>query len=259
MKRWRYQLLRMSHNNYVLKEGAFLISDAHYSSKRPELLQLLKSIEAEELKTPQIVFMGDVFDLLFGHIPITKERNRDAVNTINALAKKIELIYLEGNHDFVLHKIFPDIHVISIEHQPLKCMYGDKKLSLAHGDYRGDWKYRLYLHVIRSPLILKFLNVIDTLTSHGIIRWLDAYLDKKNDCAVIEAFKKRMMRHRTLFESYDCDYVIEGHFHQNCTIDFEEFEYINLGAFACNQRYFIVQSSEKQKLLREVFFNKEII
>ena len=55
-----------------------------------------------------------------------------------------------------------------------------------------------------------------------------------------------------------CDYFIEGHYHQNKSIKFENFRYINLGAFACNQRYFIVESLEDKELLEEKIFSRGI-
>jgi UDP-2,3-diacylglucosamine hydrolase len=247
----------MSRSDFILKEGALLISDAHYDASRPGLLELLRAIDSGRIEVTQLILMGDIFDLLFGCIPITQQRNREVIERINTLSNTVEILYLEGNHDFQLQDIFPKLHVIPITQQPFTCKFEDKKIALAHGDYRGDWKYRLYLNVIRSRIMLKTLNFIDTISSHSIISWLDNYLKGKDDCSAIEAFERLIASHQSLFESYGCDYIIEGHFHQNVTLTFENFKYINVGAFACNQRYFIVQSPKKQKLLQEVFFNKE--
>lgn len=52
---------------------------------------------------------------------------------------------------------------------------------------------------------------------------------------------------------YDCEYFFEGHFHQNKFIKFDEFNYCNLAAFACNQRYFIVKSSNEELLIERKF------
>ncbi len=249
----------MSLSVFKLRYGAVIVSDAHYSSKQTEFFGFLKAIESGAIKTPQLILMGDIFDLLFGYVPLTQKRNCSVIDLINKLAQNIEVLYLEGNHDFQLKEIFPDLHVISIQDQPLFCHYEEKKVCLAHGDYRGDWKYRLYLTLIRSSFILKLLNSIDFLSNHAIIKWLDSYLSGKDENYIIEDFKKKIESKVALFNSYNCDYVIEGHFHQNTAFKFENFEYINLAAFACNQRYFIVQSINKQKLLQEVIFNKELI
>jgi len=185
---------------------------------------------------------------------LTQQRNGEAIALINSLSKKIEILYLEGNHDFQLHAIFPNIEVIPIEQQPLLCHYKHQKILLAHGDYRGTWSYRLYLFLIRSSVVLRLLNGIDRLTNHAIIKRLDSRLRQKNHCRSIPNFQEKTDAHQELLARYGCRYVIEGHFHQNRTFHYETFEYINLAAFACNQRYFVVQCENKQELLQEVFF-----
>ena len=68
---------------------------------------------------------------------------------------------------------------------------------------------------------------------------------------------KQFMQKR-LGAKYSCDYFVEGHFHQNKTIEIDDFIYINLGAFACNQRYFVVKSSQNRELFEEKNFSKGI-
>ncbi|MDQ7069043.1 MAG: hypothetical protein Q9M40_14350 [Sulfurimonas sp.] len=70
----------MSHN-IELQEGALLISDAHYSSSRPELLSLIKDIHSKKIPTTQLILMGDIFDALFGEVPTTQEKNREMISS----------------------------------------------------------------------------------------------------------------------------------------------------------------------------------
>ncbi len=244
----------MSRDMYEIKAGAVLIADAHYSDIHPEFLDFLKAVESGVIVTPQLILMGDIFDLLFGYIPLTQQRNREAIALINTLCKRMEILYLEGNHDFQLQTIFPHIRVVPVEQQPLLCHYNNKKILLSHGDYRGTWSYRLYLFLIRSSPVLRLLNIIDRLTNNGIIKRLDSHLSRKNHCRTIPRFQEKIDACKELFEQDACDCIIEGHFHQNRTFHYETFHYINLAAFACNQRYFIVQCENKQELLQEVIF-----
>jgi len=62
----------MSHS--TLKEGAFIVSDAHYSHLRPELLPFLQDIQNKILKPTQLILMGDIFDALFGGVAYTQEK-----------------------------------------------------------------------------------------------------------------------------------------------------------------------------------------
>jgi UDP-2,3-diacylglucosamine hydrolase len=246
----------MSHNPVTIKEGALIISDAHYSHLRPELFYFLQDMHTQKKLPPQMILMGDVFDALFGSINFTYEQNSEMITLMNAIAQEIEVLYLEGNHDFNLKKVFPQIKIFSIKNQPVQAVYKNKKLYLAHGDFNGEFFYRLYTSLIRSPFILFFLKYIDIFSKHAILRNLDSYLGKKNDCNTFSGFKNFV--EKRLAKKYNCDYFIEGHFHQNSSFYIEDFYYINLGAFACNQRYFIVKSVQDIELLEEKKYSREI-
>jgi len=241
----------MYHSDIEIKKGAFVVSDAHYSHKRAQFLNFLKAIQSKKLQPTQLILMGDIFDALFGGIQKTSDTNQESISIINDISKEIEVIYLEGNHDFNLTNLFPHAKVFPIFKQPLACGYDGKKIILAHGDFDGAFGYKVYTSLIRNKIVLKFLNLFD----EYILNKLDSYLNKKDDCKELVWFddfiKKRFE------DRYECDYFIEGHFHQNKTIKFSKINYVNLGAFACNQRYFTVKSSEDIELLEENIFSKE--
>ncbi len=241
----------MYHSDIKLKEGAFFISDAHYSSFRPDFLDFLKAIKAKRLLPTQIILMGDIFDALFGEVAETLIKNKEAIDVLNQLSNDLEIIYLEGNHDFNLKNIFLKIKVFPIFQQVLVCTFNEKKVILAHGDFDGTLLYKFYTIIIRNSFILKFLNLFDTY----ILKKLDEYLGKKDDCKKLEWFEGFIQKRVT--DKYKCNYFIEGHFHQNVQIKLNHISYINLGAFACNQRYFIVELNKDRLFLREDFFMKE--
>ena len=245
----------MSHKHIEIKEGAFVISDAHYSLLRPELLELFQKIEAEQLHPTQLILMGDIFDALFGEVPHTHIQNSTIIKTLQNISYKIEVIYLEGNHDFNLKTLFPEVRVVPLQAQPLMCHYKSKSIALAHGDFDLTLSYKLYTKLIRNSFILKVLSLVDRALQHTILHKLDLYLAKKDDCKEFIGFYD-YVKMRGL-ERYACDIFIEGHYHQNCSFEYKEFSYINLAAFACNQRYFIVKSLEDKELLKEEKLSKE--
>jgi len=247
----------MSPDILLLLEGAVLIGDAHYSPKNPQLLPFLKAIAAAEIKTPQLILMGDIFDQLFGGITFTLERNAEAISLINQIALQTDVIYLEGNHDFQLASVFKNIRIFPLQQQPLLCRYGEKKILLAHGDFGLPLGYRLYTGAIRSASVLRILRVIDDFTGHGIVKWVDEHNAKKYDCNRFEGFEQYIIKRLEALDLSSVDYCIEGHYHQNSSFDVAGCVYINLAAFACNQRYFQIQSLNSQKLLKEVTFHKE--
>jgi len=245
----------MSHNNIELREGACIISDAHYSSERPELLELIKAIHSKELPVTQLILMGDIFDALFGLIDYTYENNHEMIELIDSIAQDIEVVYLEGNHDFNLKAVFKNVKISPLAMQPLACSYQGKKVYLAHGDFDAPFGYQLYTALIRNPAVLFVLKYIDIALDHLIINKIEAHLEKKDDCKELSWFEDFIQKR--FDKRFACDYFIEGHFHQNKRLKLSSFTYINLAAFACNQRYFIVKSMQDKELLEEHQFSKE--
>jgi len=250
MSRRDCRALRMSPNPITLHDGAILIADAHYdASHRPWLLDLLQRIADDEMTPPQLVLMGDIFDLLFGPIPLTHRRNATIIALINRIARKIDVIYLEGNHDFQLASLFPHVRVVPLEQQPLRCRWGTQTVLLAHGDTAGPLAYRLYTGVIRNRVVLLLLRFIDDLTNHALVARLDRYLSMKNDCYEIADFEALVKRRFKEIDYRDVTWIMEGHFHQNRRLRLGNAIYVNLGAFACNQRYYELQSKHESGLI----------
>lgn len=243
-------------HNPEIKEGAFVVADAHYSHRLPYFLDFLKDITSGKLNPPQLILMGDIFDTLFGEVLHTHRANKEAIELLNKISMNIEVLYLEGNHDFNLDKIFPHVKTFPISSQPLTCSFKDKTILLSHGDIEGEFKYKIYTKIIRNRYFLHLLSAVDTILNHFILKKLEKYLSKKENCKKFIGLEEFMKKR--LSAKYKCDYFIEGHFHQNKTVNLENFIYINLGAFACNQRYFIVKSSQEIELLQENIFSKGI-
>jgi len=246
----------MSHNAIKIQEGAFVIADAHYSHLRSELLEFIKEIHSKKLKPTQLIFMGDIFDALFGGIKYTEEENRELIDLIEDIAGFIEVIYFEGNHDFNLQAVFDKVKIFTISQQPVLCSYDDKKVYLAHGDFDGGFGYLVYTSLIRNRVLLFILRIIDNLTNNAILKFVDKHLSKKNDCNEFTGFESFV--ENRIANKYECAYFIEGHYHQNRSFKVNDLTYINLAAFACNQRYFIVKSFKDKELLEENTFSKGI-
>ena len=238
----------MFHSDIEIQEGAIFIADAHYAASKPALKEFLEKIASKELDPPQLFLMGDIFDALFGGVPYTKTKVSEVVTLINFIATQIEVIYLEGNHDFRLHHYFKNITIFPIEQQPVELRTKNKTIWLAHGDFDAPFGYRLYTKLIRNPLILYFLNIYDSLTNHSILNFVDNHMSKKEECRELEWFdafvKERSKR-------LQCDVYVDGHFHQNKNYTLDNLKYINLGAFACNQRYFVVEFVQDEIIFKE--------
>ena len=238
----------MSLSPITVKEGAIMVADAHYASYRPIFKKLLDGIESDKIVTPQLLLMGDVFDLLFAPVDAFLALEKETVQQINRLSKKIEIVYIEGNHDFLLANIFPDILVIPINQQPYPANFLGGSGWLAHGDWDGSLGYKVYTSFIRNRTIISVLNKLDHILRGTISRKLSSKMALKKLCRSFTGFKDFIENRFKRYSHYK-GWFIEGHFHQGVEIKLENLKYFNLDSMACNQSYFVVQSNNNEILL----------
>ena len=219
----------------TLKEHALFIADAHYPHHGDEFLQILLKLENGEIKTPQLFLMGDVFDLLFGHNNYIQTFSQEAIALLQNISKTTETIYLEGNHDFCLKEVFPNIQVYSREEQPLHYRLGKQDVYLSHGDkYETNFGYGLYSKLLRNKLLLTLLRPLEKLIIDDRI----AKLKKKKICKKFSNYQERF---EAIAKHYpENSLIIEGHFHQSLVHK----NYISLPSLACQNKIAIVENGE---------------
>ena len=218
-----------------IQENSLFIADSHYPHHGDSFLKLLKKLENEEVKTPQLFLMGDNFDLLFGHNDYIKTFSNEAITLLQKLSKKLEIHYFEGNHDFCLKELFPDIKVYTRKEQPIMFTLDYKKVAMSHGDkYVTGFGYDLYCSVLRNKITLTLLKPFEKAI---IDHWMKK-LSQKHICKPLHKFEKKVEK---ILEHYrDADIVIEGHFHQAKVID----KYISLPSLACQGQVAMVKDGK---------------
>ncbi len=210
-------------------DGAIFIADVHYPNHSKEFIYFLEDILSSKIDTKQLFLMGDIFDLLVGENKFLIEYNSKAIDLINKISQIVDVIYLEGNHDFNICRLFKDVKVFKIEQQPSTFKANGKTISIAHGDISvADFKYKLYSKIIRNRFLLKLIP-----TSYAKSKLKK--LSKKNICKKIDNFKEIAKK---IIDKRDSDLIIEGHFHQGVIIN----SYISLPSFACTLEYGIYRS-----------------
>ena len=187
---------------------------------------LLQKLSSGEIQTPQLFLMGDNFDLLFGHNDYIQTFSKEAIDLLNLLAEKMEIHYFEGNHDFCLKKIFPQIQIYSREEQPVRFVMDNRKTALSHGDrYATGLVYDLYCKLLRNRITLALLYPFQK-------QLIDFYMKKLPQKKICHAFKGFEKRVEAILSCYpDDDLVIEGHFHQAKILG----KYISLPSLACQK------------------------
>jgi UDP-2,3-diacylglucosamine hydrolase len=218
-----------------IEDGAIFVADAHYPNHGDEFLRLLEMIEREEILTKQLFLVGDIFDLLFGYNSYIQTFSKDAIELIKKLSKRIEIYYIEGNHDFSLKDIFKNIKVYNYKMQPIKFCLNDKIVYISHGDFSNSkFSYRLYSRVIRSRAILTMLKPFQKY----IIDYQINRLKRKKVCFKFKLFKEKV---KNIIQEYpENSLIIEGHFHQGKVFE----NYISLPSLACQKQIGIVYNDK---------------
>lgn len=219
----------------TIKEQALFIADSHYPHHGDAFLDLLKKLESGEIQTPQLFLMGDNFDLLFGYNEYIKTFSSEAIVLLQTLSRKFEIHYFEGNHDFCLQELFPDIQVYTREQQPIMFQLNEKKVAISHGDkYVTGFGYDLYCKVLRNQTTLTLLKPFEK----AIIDHRMKKLSQKHICFTFHGFEKRV---EEILKNYtEAELVIEGHFHQSKTVG----KYISLPSLACQGMVGVMEEGE---------------
>jgi UDP-2,3-diacylglucosamine hydrolase len=179
--------------------------------------------------------MGDNFDLLFGYNDYIQTFVKEAIALLQSLSRKIEMYYFEGNHDFCLQSLFPDIQVYSREVQPVTFQLAEKTVAISHGDkYATGFGYDLYCKILRSKTTLTMLKPFEK----AIIDHRMRALSQKHICRTFENFETRVT---AILQNYqDVDLVIEGHYHQAKRFG----KYISLPSQACQHQIAVLEEGE---------------
>ncbi|WP_419770281.1 MAG: UDP-2,3-diacylglucosamine diphosphatase [Candidatus Marinarcus sp.] len=217
---------------FNIEENAIFIADAHFNEQRGEFFKILEKLKTKEITTTQLFLMGDMFDFITQESYYFIKQNQKVIDLLNELSCGMQIVYLEGNHDYNLEKLFPNITIISRDNQPIRGLYKTQKVALSHGDNFDKFSYNLYCKIIRNRPLLRFLNAIDF--NHWLSKKIDAFLKVKNICHLFNNFEELAQRR---VKNYQEDIVIEGHFHQGKEYLCGNQLYVNIPSLFCSKEY----------------------
>lgn len=202
-----------------IRNDAIFIADSHTQHGRDSLILSLEKL----LKSPpsQIFLMGDISNILVGNLKSSLKSNEKLLNAIDSLSKKAQIIYFEGNHDFNLERILPNIIKIPRKNQPQFAQFGNQTALIAHGDIFLDKKYEIYIKILSAKITAKILNALDLATFGRLYALIEKKVQSKkirllsDECAICALIKRRIQsyQHYILCHNLRVDFVIEGHFH----------------------------------------------
>lgn len=240
-----------------LLPGAIIVTDAHVNPERREFLSFLRAIEEKRLDPPQLLLLGDMFDILIGALPQTVAWHREAIERINRISQRIPLYYFEGNHDYLLKELFPDATVLSLYEQPLFFTCGGKQVAVSHGDRYAPPGYHRFHKLLRCAPLLRFLDWFTLNRWHGLIpSALARRYVKKEICKPFDKLEA-IARKRVGTHYREADLVVEGHFHQGKVFQIDGVRYENPGSFACDRSFYVVESTQDEIRLQPCIYEEK--
>jgi UDP-2,3-diacylglucosamine hydrolase len=180
--------------------------------------------------------MGDIFDLLSGCGSYVRSFVSETIGLLRELSERIEIHYLEGNHDLCLEKIFPNINIVPRSRQPLVMELDGRRVALAHGDlYDMGIGYEIYTFFVRRCRTMCLLLPWQR-------RIVDSQMKKlrtKKICREMKGFEEKVSNIKKYYPE-DIDLIVEGHFHQGRKIG----RYVALPSLACQKEVGVVREGE---------------
>ena len=220
---------------------AVIIADSHIHGKgdpvQENLVRLLDSLCSDKNPPEVLILLGDIFEFWMG---FNKTAYSNYLPTLTALKKinnaGIRIIYLEGNHDFLMGRYFTETIGVEVYPEYAVVELDGTKLYLTHGDSLDKSpRYTFWRWLVRS-LPVRILNMILPSGTSWLIA--DKLSDKSRFYNLerginIENFIKEYAREK--LKEKDIDVFVAGHSHKATIEDiYERKKYINPGSFADN-------------------------
>lgn len=222
------------------------LADAHLKHPAdPNYRALLAFLDHQLGRVDTLVLLGDIFEFWVGYkssvfaayVPILAMLNRYK-------EAGTRLIFVEGNHDFLLGPYFHDHLAAQVLPDGGGVEMDGRRIFLAHGDLANpaDRGYRLLRSVLRSrPLRLLIRILPPDLTWSIAMRASRRSRRSRNK-------KSRHWPAREILQSYARDLqasgyqtIVTGHFHQPFHITADDYELVALGDWISQFSYAVCE------------------
>jgi len=203
----------------MIKNDAIIISDTHLGSSVCESKKLYTFLQLVHTKTDRLIINGDFFDNLdFRRL---KTSHWDILSLLRDISKRIEIIWIRGNHDgdaeIVSHLIgvdFKNEYVFSSGNKTILCLHGDQFDDFIY-KYPNTSKLADFLYRIIQKFDKKYLPVFLKQRSKTYLRCTENMINSSRKYA--------------LNKSIDC--VCLGHTHNPMVDKNHKVWYANSGCW----------------------------
>jgi UDP-2,3-diacylglucosamine hydrolase len=237
------------------------VGDAHFAfgdGKRRK--HFFNFIQKNKPKLNTLVIMGDFFDFWFGFRDLSplKREYDDILKLLKQLISDgVEVIYLEGNHEFRMGPYMREKLGVAIYDNSAEIDLDGNKVYLAHGDRAYPTvSHRILIWVLRNKLTYMLLSLLGPRIVIAVARWWSSSSRQRN---MKESSKviSRLRRFAQLKLNEGFDAVVLAHTHLPEEIPMKkgggEGYYFNVGNWM--QDYSYLRYNKKKGFTLEYYRN----
>ncbi len=193
------------------------IADSHLKGLGDPNQEALCTFLDGLFKIDKLVILGDFFDMWVGLNDVVYEQYKPVLKSLFALTESgVELIYIEGNHDFHMGPYFTETLKAKVYDESCGLMLDDKRIYMAHGDtINMTTGYRLLRATLRGPILKLARAIIPPPMAWNIGKAMShgsrSYGEGNEKTAIITEKAHKIFAKKMLADGFDG--VILGHSH----------------------------------------------
>ncbi len=221
-----------------MNDAYLFISDIHLGLQSNELEKkkerlLVKFLNYAQDIGKELFIVGDLYDYWFEYKKVYQKGFFRTLTALQDLTEKgIKVHYFIGNHDFMHRDFFKNEIGVIMYKEPVETILNGKKFFIGHGDgmVKNDLGYNILKKILRNKTLQILYSLIHPdlgiSIASGTSKSSRDYTSKKDygeDDGLFEAAKVKIDEGN--------DYVLFGHLHKRCYLNYKGGVYINLGSW----------------------------
>jgi UDP-2,3-diacylglucosamine hydrolase len=193
----------------------YIVSDLHIrGDSDPIYRSLLTLIQERVQASDTLVLAGDIFDVFVGDKKLFRDRYDEFFRAVaETAARGARIEYIEGNHDFLIHRVFKRIPGVAVHDEQVVLRLEDRRFFIAHGDCvdAGDYLYRFLRMFFRSVPFRAFVRSIPGSWVDWIGNRSSQYSRHAKPSLPSSLPTERIERLRNLYRSFAAEKLAQGH------------------------------------------------
>jgi UDP-2,3-diacylglucosamine hydrolase len=222
---------------YFISDIHLGLQDKETERKKEDLL--VKFLRCIPQEGSEVFILGDLFDYWFEYKRVYQKGSYKTFAALKELTERgIKIHYFIGNHDFFHNGFFEEEIGLVLYSEPVGTTLNNRKFYLGHGDglVDNDTGYNILKKILRNKFLQKMYALIHpdlgVYLASSTSRKSRDYTSSRDTGGTDGLFNAAKSK---IDEGYD--YVLFGHLHKRCFINYKNGYYINLGSWLENPCY----------------------